>query len=513
MKTEVKPVAENEVLLEIEVPADDVRAKVATTIKRLSREIQVPGFRKGHVPGTIVVGRLGKEYVLNQTLQNFLPEWYSSAIDAAAIDPVSQPDIDFGDFSDEAPFAFTAKVQVRPVPVLGQYKGVEVERSSRTVTDQQVDAQLDLLQERFASLKPVEPGEDHRVERGSFVVIDFAGSTDEGPIEGATADDYMVEVGRGQLIPGFEENLIGLSVGEEKDFTVTFPADYGAEELREKEATFHVRVKEIKEKVVPPLDDEFAKTASEFETLEELRADIRARLQAAQEEADEREYRANVVAKVVDNASVTVPPAMIDRQVDALYHDLEHTVGEQGLTMEIYLQATQQSEDELREALRPRAEATVKRQLVLDAIREAEHIEVTDDEVRQRIAQDAEALQRDPEQLIHDIWASGRQELVRSELLFARTIDFLVNEAKPVDAGSTEAVHVDSDAEGEGVDVSAEGEGVDVSAEDVSAEGASADAEGASAEAEGASAEGEGVASVGDAESAAMSSEEANSAS
>lgn len=468
MKTEVKPVAENEVVLEVEVPQDDVRAKVETTIKRLSREIQVPGFRKGHVPGTIVLSRLGKEYVLNQTLQDFLLEWYSSAIDEAAVDPVSQPDIDFGDFTDATPFAFTAKVQVRPVPVLGQYKGVEVPKRRVEVDEQQVDAQMAMLQERFATLRPVE---GRSVRTGDFVVIDFDGSVDGRPIEGAKADDYMVEVGRGQLIPGFEEHLEGVAAGEEKEFRVAFPSDYGAEELQGKEATFKVKVKEVKEKVTPALDDEFAKEASEFETLAELRDGVRARLQSTQEQAAQREYRAAVVAKVVDNATVTIPSGMVDRQVDALYHDLEHTVVDQGMTMQDYLNAMHQTEDEARQALRPRGEAAAKRQLVIDAVREAEHIEVSDDEVRERIKKDAEILQRDPTQLVLDVWASGRQELVRDELVIAKTVDLLVDESLPVesDAIADEATETEEVGAAPAADAAAS-EGAEVAA--VSAAGA-----------------------------------------
>ncbi|HJW75687.1 MAG TPA: trigger factor, partial [Thermoleophilia bacterium] len=282
MKTEVKPLAENEVVLEVEVPPDDIRDKVEKTITRLSREMSVPGFRKGHVPRAVVLSRLGKDYVLSETLRDHLASWYGEAVGEAKLDPVSQPDIDFDDFTDEDAFAFTAKVQVRPTPVLGQYKGLEAPRRSVNVTDAQVDAQLALLQERLASLKPVggrPVGED------DFVVIDLEGSRDGQPIEGAQAQDYMTQVGQGALLPGFEDALVGMQGGEEKEFPVIFPDDYGVEELQGAEAAFRVKVKEIKEKVAPELDDDFAKEASEFETLAELRDDVRARRQQTQEAA------------------------------------------------------------------------------------------------------------------------------------------------------------------------------------------------------------------------------------
>jgi trigger factor len=426
VKTEVKPVAENEVVLEVEVPRDDIRDKVEKTIGRLSREMSVPGFRKGHVPRAVVLNRLGKEYVLSETLRDHLGDWYSEALDEAKIDPVSQPDLDFDEFNDDGAFAFTAKVQVRPTPVLGQYKGLRVPKRSAEVTDALVDAQLALLQERFASLKPVE---GRPVREDDFVVIDFAGSRDGKPIEGAQAQDYMTQVGRGALIPGFDEALIDCEQGEETEFPVTFPDDYGIEELQGAEATFTVKVKEIKEKLVPALDDDFAKEASEFETLAELSDDMRARLQQAQEAATEREFRSAVIDEAVANATISLPAAMVDRQVDALYHDLEHTVQDQGMTMEAYLGAIERTPEQVRDELRPRAEANLKRSLVIEAVREAENLEVTDDEVRERIKHDAEILQRDPNQLVIDAYASGRQELVRDELLMGKAVDVLVDNA------------------------------------------------------------------------------------
>jgi trigger factor len=429
VKTEVKPVAENEVELAVEVPRDDVEAKIERTISRLARETSIPGFRKGKVPRQIVVSRLGEDYVLSQTLNDFLPEWYESAVDEADVDPVSTPEIDFGDFTGKEPFAFTAKVQVRPEPTLGAYTGLEVEKDEADITEAQVDVQLAMLQERFASLKPVE---GRAAARGDFAQIDFAGAADDAPLEGAQADDYMLEIGQGNLIPGFEEHLEGLSAGDTTTFELTFPDDYQAEDLQGKAVTFTVTMKEIKEKVVPPLDDDFAQQASEFDTLASLRDDVRTRLVAAREQMVEREYRNRVVEKAVANASVIVPPAMIERQAHALYHELESAVGERGLDMAQYLEAIGKTEEETEADLRPRAEAEVTRGLVLAAIRDAEKIEVSDDELRARIMEDAELLQRDPNQLVLDVYASGRQNMLRDELVIAKTVDFLVEHATAV---------------------------------------------------------------------------------
>ncbi len=446
MKTEVKPVAENEIELAVEVPRDELEAKIERTISKLSRETSVPGFRKGHVPRQIVLSRFGEDYILSQTLNDFLPEWYESAVDQTDIDPVSVPEIDFGDFTGKEPFSFTAKVQVRPEPVLGTYTGLEVPKGVVEITDAQVDAQIALLQERFASLKPVE---DRAARTGDFAQIDFEGTVDGEALEGTKAEDYMLEIGHGNLIPGFEEHLVGMAPGDATTFELNFPDDYHAEELRARPVSFSVTMKEIKEKVVPSLDDEFAQQASEFETLAELRDDVRKRLDTAREAMVDREFRTSVVEAAVANATLTVPPAMIERQAHALYHELETAVGEQGLEMPQYLEMLGKSEHEVEDELKPRAEAEVKRGLVLAAIRDAEHIEVTDDELRARIMEDAELLQRDPNQLVLDVYASGRQNLLRDELVVAKTVDFLVEHAVPVAAESVNTAGGAADTEEE----------------------------------------------------------------
>lgn len=429
MKTEVKPGAENEVVLSVEVPEADVKRLYERTISRLRGEMQLPGFRKGHVPRPLVVRHLGEDYIKGEALNDALPEWYEKALGEADVDAVSMPDLDLDDYDPAAAFTFRATVQVRPTPVLGQYKGLEVPKRAAAVADTQVEAQLAMLQERFATLQPVE---DRAVTKGDFVLMDLEGSSGGEPIEGAQANDYMAEIGRGQLIPGFEEALEGVMHGEEKIFDVTFPADYQAEELQGKPATFKVRVKEIKEKVVPELDDQFAADASEFATIAELRDDVRARMMTAAEAAAEHEFRAAAVEAAVGNATVTVPPAMVERETHHLYHELEESVGERGLTMEVYLGVLEKSKEDVEAELAPRAEALVKRRLVLDAIVAAEGLEVSDDELRARIMQDAELLGRDGNQLVLDVYKSGRQDMLRDEMLMAKAVGFVAENAVAV---------------------------------------------------------------------------------
>jgi len=435
VKTDVTAVAENEVLLTVEVPPDDVKDKVERTVAKLRQETLVPGFRKGRAPRAEIMRRYGEEFVLSQTLSDFLGEWYVAALTAAELDPVSVPEVDYDEFSGDAAFSFTAKIQVRPEPRLGEYRGLEVPRRIVAVTDAQVEVQLAMLQERLAGLKPVE---GRLVAADDFVEIDFAGFVDGEPLEGAKAEGYMLQVGGGNLLPGFEEALVGMAAGEEKEFQVTFPDDYRAEDLRGRQASFKAKVKEIKEKTAPPLDDEFARQASEYDTLDELREFIRARLQEAMAKAAEEEFRARVVSRVVDEATIVVPSAMVERQAHSLYHELEESVGERGIEMASYLEAVEKTAEEVEEELRPRAEAIVRQGLVLSAVREAEGVEASDDEVRDALREEAAALQRDATQHILEAAKSGRQDDLRAELVWRKTIDFLVENAVAVDTPAEE---------------------------------------------------------------------------
>jgi trigger factor len=456
VNTQVNPVAENQVQLEVEVPREEVDRQFERTLTRVSREVQLPGFRKGRVPKQMVLQRFGEDYVLGETLQDALPDWYEAALGETEVDAVSTPELDMGDLRRGEAFTFKATVQVKPTPALGEYKGIEMPRRTVSVDEEQIDAQLATLLERFATLRPVE---DRPVGEGDFVAMDFTGSTADGPLDGASGSDYVLQVGSGRLVPGFEENLIGMAAGASQQFTVTFPDDYGAPPagdegaedatavgLRGAPVTFDVTVKEIKEKVVPELTDDFAKDVSEFETLEELRADVRSRLETMQAQAAEREFRAGVIEQVAAGAQVNIPPAMVEREAHALYHELEEAVGEQNLTMDVYLSMLEKTPEMVEEELRPRAEANVRRRLVLEAIAAAEGLEVTDDEVRERIVADAEMIGRDGTQLVLDVWKSGRQELIRDELLMAKTVDMLVDAAvatefvEEADAAAAEAV-------------------------------------------------------------------------
>jgi len=432
VKTKVDPTAENEVQLTVEIPAEAVQKAYDRLVAKVRGEMQLPGFRKGRVPMNLVIRQVGADYLRAETLEESIPEWGDAALREAGLydDAVGTSDLTAGPLDEAADYTFSLKVQTMPVPKLGEYKGLEAPQRVVEVTEAQIDAQLAMLQEQLAKLEPVE---DRAVQTGDFVLMDLEGSQNGELIEGTQGADQMFEIGRGNLVPGFEEALVGVGRGEEATFDVTFPEDYQAEELAGQPATFKVNVKEIKSKVVPELDDAFAADVSELDTLAELRADIRTRMEAAAEGGVRREFRAAAVDKAVANATIEAPSTMIDREAHRLYHELEENVGERGLTMDVYLGVLEKTEEQVEEELRPQAELIIKRRLVLEEIAKAEGLSVSDDEMLEGIKADAAALERDPLQLIADLRESGRQEAVRDEMLLAKTVDFVADASAPVE--------------------------------------------------------------------------------
>ncbi len=432
MKTKVNPVGENEVELSVEVPVEAVQKAYNRTLADVRSKIQLPGFRKGRVPVALVLREVGEDYVRQETLERAIPEWGDEALRDAGLweNTVGTTDLEMGALDENAEYLFSLKVQTMPVPVLGEYKGLEVPKRAVSVTEEQVSEQLDQMRERFARLQPVE---DRAIQSGDFVLMDFEGRRDGELIEGSQASDQVFEIGRGNLIPGFEEALVGVQQGEETSFDVTFPEGYHAKHLAGTQATFTVQVKEIKEKIVPELSDDFAAEVSEFETLVELCADARKRLEAAAEVNVEREFRSAVIERAVENATFSVPSTMIDREAHRLYHQLEHSVAEQGMSMDSYLGLIQKSPQAMEAELRPQAEFVIRRQLVLQAIVEAEGLEVTDDDIAAIVRRDAEMLGRDHLELLAELKSSGRQEAIRSELMVGKAADLIADSAIAVE--------------------------------------------------------------------------------
>jgi trigger factor len=449
MTANVTKLEDNKVRLDVEVPPEAVRAGVEAKVRELGRQVRVPGFRPGKAPRRVIENHLGRDYIYYEALQEKLPTWYSEAVVETDLRPIDRPEIDFDEpLDEEEGFKFSATVAVRPEASLGEYKGVEVPRGEAEVPDEQVDEQLEQMRGQFATLAAVE---DRPVGDGDFVIIDFRGErmTTGDPLEGGEAEDYMLEVGRGELLPDFEENLIGMRAGERKQFGVTFPRDYAEESLRGQAVLFHVHVKEIKTRDLPPLDDEFAKEASEFETLDELRSAVREQLEEAAEQRVDGEFRTRVLDAVAEKVDVEVPDAMVEEKVDEMLGSFERSLQAQGMEPGQYYQLAGTSAEEIKERVRPDAADTVRKELTLDAVVSAEGIEANDHEVMHQIEHLAEDSERDPGEIVEAMRKNGSYALLQEEIARSQALDFLVENAVAVPMPDDEQPGADEPEAGE----------------------------------------------------------------
>ncbi len=438
MTANVTKLEENKVRLDIEVTPETVRQGVEAKIRELGRQVRVPGFRPGKAPRRVIENRLGRDYIYMEAMQEQLPGWYSQAVVETDLRPIDQPEIHFDDpLDEEEGFKFSATVEVRPEANLGDYKGVEVPRREVEVSEEEVGASMEELRGQFATLAAVE---ERPAEQGDFVILDFSGERlAGGPLEGAEAEDYMLEIGRGELLPDFEENIVGMNAGGRKQFGVTFPMDYSEESLRGESVLFNVHVKEIKERDLPPLDDEFVKEASEFETLDELRAAMREQLEAAAEQRVDGEFRGRVLDVVAEGAEVDVPDVMVHEKAHEMVDSFERSIRQQGMEPEQYYQIAGTNHHEFEERVSPDAEDTVKKELVLDAVAAAEEIVADEDEVMHEIGHLAEDSERSPEDIARTLRNNGTYSMLEEEISRQKALDFLVENAVPVSIPEEEA--------------------------------------------------------------------------
>ncbi|MFB1080500.1 trigger factor [Jeotgalibacillus sp. JSM ZJ347] len=418
----------NEGVLTVEVDAETVNKGLDSAFKKVVKQINVPGFRKGKMPRQMFEKRFGVESLYQDALDEILPEAYANAVDEAGIVPVDRPEIDVEQMEKGKELIFTAKVTVKPEVKLGEYKGLEVEKLDAEVTDEDVDAELKQLQERQAELVVKEDG---KVEDGDTVVLDFEGFVDGEAFEGGQADNYSLEIGSGSFIPGFEEQLVGLSTGDEKDVEVNFPEEYHAEELAGKPATFKVKVHEIKAKELPELDDEFAKDADEeVETLAELKEKTKNRLTEEKKNAAEMALRDSVVEKASENAEIDIPESMVNTEVDRMMQEFEQRLSAQGMNLDLYFQFSGQDEDALRGQMQEDAAKRVRTNLVLEAIAEAENISVTEEDVESELSSMTEQFNMSVDQIKAAL--GGSTEILENDLRVQKAIDFLVENSKTV---------------------------------------------------------------------------------
>ncbi|WP_211653905.1 trigger factor [Planococcus alpniumensis] len=420
-------------VLTVEVPAEEVNGALDKAFKKVVKEINVPGFRKGKMPRQMFEKRFGVESLYQDALDFILPDAYANAVEEAGINPVDRPEIDIEKLEKNEPLVFTAKVTVKPEVELGEYKGLEVSKEDMNVTDEEIEEQLKESQERMAELTVKEDGQ---VENGDTAVIDFEGFVDGEAFEGGAGNDYSLEIGSNSFIPGFEEQLVGAKTGEQKDVEVTFPEEYHAEELAGKSATFKVMVNEVKAKELPELNDEFAKELDEeVEGLDALRTKMKENLKAEKENASETKMRDELVQKAAENATVEIPQAMIDSEIDRMMQDFEQRLSQQGMNKELYFQFSGQDEDALREQMKADAETRVRVSLTLEAIAKAENMEVTSEDIDKELEKMAGQFNMDAEQIKT---ALGGTEMLENDIRMQNTVEFLVENAKISDAKAAE---------------------------------------------------------------------------
>ena len=436
VKTNVTELPESRVRVEAEVPAEEVERRVQQAARKLGGQLRVPGFRKGKVPPPVVIRRLGREAVFDEALRSALGEWYVSAIDEAGIAPVGEPDINVSDDipGQGQPLAFSIEIGVRPEAKLGEYKGLEVGRREPTVADEAIDAEVERLRDRLATLDTVE----RPAERGDHVVVDYLGKVDGEPFPGGEGRDQLIELGSGRLIDGFEDQLAGASAGEERTVNVTFPDDYPGD-LGGQQATFDVNVKEVKAKRLPELDDDFASEASEFDTLAELREDIAGRLRHADEHAIEREFEEAVLEAATNEAQVELPEPLIHARAHELLEQTFSALARQGIGKDTYLKIAGKDEETLAHDAEPDAAAALRREAVLAAIVAAEKIEPTDEDLVEALRPAAERDGSDPAELVEQLRKGGRLEPLREDVASRQALELLVREAKPISVEQAKA--------------------------------------------------------------------------
>jgi trigger factor len=436
VKTSVTELPESRVRVQAEVPAEEIERRMQATARQLGRDLRMPGFRKGKVPPPVVIQRVGRETVLDETVRGAIGRWYLDAIDAAGIHPVGDPDLDLGDLPGEGqPLTFTIEIGVRPTATLGEYKGVEVGKREPAADDEAVDAEIEALRERNARLETVdEPAGD-----GDFVVMDYVGSIDGEPFAGGEGRDQLIELGSGRLVPGFEEQLTGAKAGDERTVTVDFPDDYGAAELAGKQAEFAVTVNEVKRKDLPALDDDFASDAAGFDTIAELREDIAAKLTEADESSIEGEFREAVLDAVVAGSKVDVPDGLVDARARELWDRMLHSLGHQGINKEAYLRIAGRSEEEILEEAKPDAEKALRREAVIAAVIEAEGIEPTDGDILDALQATAARERTTPEKLRARLEKAGRLDDLVDDLAQRAAVDLLAEHAAPISVEQAKA--------------------------------------------------------------------------
>ncbi len=414
----------NEVKLSFEIEAEKFDEAMKKVYAKTAKYFTIHGFRKGKAPMNMVERQYGSEIFYEDTFNELVPDIYDSAIKDNNIQAVSKPNIDITQIGKGKNLIFTAVVQVKPEVKLGKYKGIEIKKIEYNVSDKDVEHELEHMAEHNARLITVD---DRPVEKGDIAVIDFEGFIEGSAFEGGKAEKHELEIGSNTFIPGFEDQIIGMNIEEERDIKVTFPKDYFSKDLAGKPATFKVKLHEIKKKELPTLDDEFAKDVSEFDTLKELKDSIKEKLEKQNEEKAKYETENNAIQAVCDNVELEIPSAMIETEIDNMVKDLEQKLQYQGLTLNQYSQLTGKAEAVIRDEMKEQAEKTVKSRLVIEAIIKAEDIKPEEKEVEEKLKEMAKSYGKKEEEVLKNAYF---KDYITENMKVEKAIQFVIDNAK-----------------------------------------------------------------------------------
>lgn len=424
MSVQVEKLEKNMAKLTVEVAAEEVEKAIQTAYQKAKKSINIPGFRKGKAPRQLIEKMYGKEVFYNDAIDAMLPAAYTKAMDECGEEIVSRPEIDVVQMESGKPFVFTATVAVKPEVTLGEYKGVQVEKAPIEVLDEEIEAEI--TKEREANARTITV-DDRAVADGDMVSLDFEGFVDGEAFEGGKGENYDLTIGSGAFIPGFEEQLVGAEIGKELEVNVTFPEEYGAKELAGKAAVFKCKVNAIKVKELPEVDDEFAQEVSEFDTLDEYKADIKAKLLKDKEEEAKRVKEDAVIEKIIEGAQMEIPDAMVDYQTEQMMDDFAQRMQSQGLSIQQYFQFTGMTAEQYKEQVRPRALKNIQSRLVLEAVAKAENIEVTEEDLDAEMAKLAEMYKMEVEK-VKELIGDYQKDEMKKDIAIQKAVS-LVTEA------------------------------------------------------------------------------------
>jgi trigger factor len=428
LKTTVTELPESRVRVQVQVPPGEIEARLERKARQLGREMKLPGFRRGKVPAPLVIQRVGREVVLEEAVRDTLGNWYSDAIDTAGIVPVGDPQLDLSDLPQQGgSLEFSIEIGVLPTAQLGDYQGLEVGRREVQVEEQAIQGELESLRERLARLETVE----RPASSEDFVVVDYLGSIDGEPFKGGEGRDQLVELGSGNLIPGFEEGLEGSSAGETRTIELSFPGDYPSGELAGRDATFEVTVKEVKHKQLPDLGEDFAVDMG-FDSVSELTDDIRARLAETEGKRVDAEFREAALDAAVAEARVDTPETLVQAKSREMWDRMLHSLSHRGISREAYLKITGREEEEMIAELAEEAAQSLRREAVIAAIVVAEGIDPSEEDLLEVLAPTADREGIEPEKLLRELRESGRLQDIREDLAARQAVELIAELAKPI---------------------------------------------------------------------------------